>query len=843
LGAARGDDAEAVNVTDAARDPPPIVSDRYETGRCIGRGGMATVYLAHDRKHDRAVAIKFLNAELSQTLGAERFLREIRIAARLNHPHILPLHDSGEADGLLYYVMPYVEGESLRDRLNRERQLPQEEALRIAGEALSALEHAHRAGVLHRDIKPENILLADGQALLADFGIARGLDSAGAERLTSTGLVVGTPAYMSPEQACAEPVLDARCDLYSLACVLYEMLAGEPPFTGATAHAIIAKRLGGPPPRIRTVRASVPEALEEVLLRALDPVPADRYPSAATFRQALEACTRGQPRTRRSRSLRAAAMTSPLGVAVVLTGVWMLAEPTPQNSPATTLAVLPLSNLSADPEHLYLAEGLTDALIGDLTGVRGIRVISRASVMRFASAGIGMGGMGMMMLDAGDGMETGDAMTGEMRMDGGMPRPPPMSVTEIARQLRADKLVQGSLSRAGDSVTVSVSLLRADPVQSVWSGRYVRHVRELFALQRDVAAGIVSALGDPGREHELLATPARVYDPGAHEAYLRGAYFQAHWRLPQAITAFERAIALDPTHAPAHAGLARAHYFLAFFSDIAPSIALGTMRRAANAALAQDSLLAEAHAQLALVRMIQDWDWAGAEEHFQRALEISPNNAQIRHDYAHFLLGQGRRRESLEETQRALALDPANPMLTSCVGWHSLFDGHHDEAIRFASDAHEMMPDHWAQIVLGWALLGEGHPDSALVAFREAVRLNLSGFTVAALAHGLAVTGHTAQAQGLLAELLERAEHEYVSPYDIATVYAGLGDADATFRWLRRASEERSMFVVHVGWDARFTRVRNDERFAALMERELRLPLPRFAAAFPAQVAAGQGGT
>jgi eukaryotic-like serine/threonine-protein kinase len=824
-----------------AGNPPPVLAERYEIGRCIGRGGMATVYVAHDRKHDRMVAIKFLNAELAQSLGAERFLREIGIAARLSHPHILPLHDSGEAEGLLYYVMPYVEGESLRDRLNRERQLPQEEALRIACEAASALEHAHRAGILHRDIKPENILLADGHAILADFGIARGLDSASAARLTATGLVVGTPAYMSPEQAGADPVLDARSDVYSLACVLYEMLAGEPPFTGPTAHAIIAKRLSGPPPRIRTVRPAVPEALEEVLLCALDPVPADRYASVGAFRQALATCERGRTRTRRGRSLRAAAIGGPLAVVAVLAGLWGLAGPTVPNAPVTTLAILPLSNLSVDPEHSYLAEGLTDALIGDLTGIRGIRVISRSSVMRFASASLGTGGMGNMMPDAG-GMEMTDDVTGGMGMEGGMPRPPPMSVTEIARELHVDKVVQGSLARAGDSVTVSISLLRADPIQSVWSGRYVRHVRELFVLQRDVAAGIVGALGDPGRERELLAAPARAYDPAAHEAYLRGAYFQAHWRLPQAIASFERAIELDPTHAPAYAGLARAHYFLAFFGDIAPGIALGTMRRAANAALAQDSLLAEAHAQLALVRMIQDWDWTGAEDHFRRALVISPNHAQIRHDYAHFLLGQGRRRESLEETQRALALDPANPMLTSCVGWHSLFDGHHDEAIRFASDAHDMMPDHWAQIVLGWALLGEGKPDPALVAFREATRLNPGAFTLAALGHALAVAGHTAEARAVLTELLGRAEQQYVSPYDIATVYAGLGDADATFRWLRRATEERSMFVVHVGWDARFTRVRNDERFAALMEGELRLPMQRFAAAFPAQVTAGRGG-
>src|SRR6266568_1691145 len=237
---------------------PSILAERYAIVRRIGRGGMATVYLARDQKHDRDVAVKVLLPELSQSLGAERFLREINIAAQLTHPNILPLHDSGEAGGLLYYVMPFVVGESLRDRLTREKQLSLDDALRITCEVASALDFAHRHNVLHRDIKPENILLQDGHAMVSDFGIARAIDEAAEGQLTVTGITLGTPAYMSPEQSAGEHSLDARSDLYSLASVLHEMLAGEPPFTGPTAQSIIAKRLSGPPPRIRTVRPSVP---------------------------------------------------------------------------------------------------------------------------------------------------------------------------------------------------------------------------------------------------------------------------------------------------------------------------------------------------------------------------------------------------------------------------------------------------------------------------------------------------------------------------------------------------------------------------------------------------------
>jgi serine/threonine-protein kinase len=268
------------------------LSASYVLERELGRGGMATVFLAQDLKHERPVALKVLHQELALSLGPERFLREIKLAARLQHPHILTVLDSGNAGGRLWFTMPYVEGESLRDRLRRERQLPVDDAVRIAREAAQALQYAHDHGVIHRDIKPENLLLTrDGNTLVADFGIARGLDVgvAGDERLTDTGLVVGTPAYMSPEQASGERTLDARSDVYSLASVLYEMLAGEPPFTGPTMQAMIVKRLTAPPPSVRASRPTVPEAVDLAIRTALAPLAADRFGTMAQFGQALQA--------------------------------------------------------------------------------------------------------------------------------------------------------------------------------------------------------------------------------------------------------------------------------------------------------------------------------------------------------------------------------------------------------------------------------------------------------------------------------------------------------------------------------------------------------------------------
>jgi eukaryotic-like serine/threonine-protein kinase len=265
------------------------LADRYRIERELGRGGMATVYLAHDLRHDRPVALKVLRPELAASLGPERFLQEIRIAARLQHPHILPVHDSGEAVGRLWYTMPYVEGESLRQRLARDGQLPLDQAVRITTQVLGALGYAHAHGVIHRDIKPENILLEGDEAVVADFGVARAISAAGENRLTETGFALGTPTYMSPEQAAASRELDGRSDLYAIGCVLYEMLAGQPPFGGANAQQLLARHAMDPVPPLRTVRATVPEGMERSVMRALAKAPADRFPTAAEMAAACRA--------------------------------------------------------------------------------------------------------------------------------------------------------------------------------------------------------------------------------------------------------------------------------------------------------------------------------------------------------------------------------------------------------------------------------------------------------------------------------------------------------------------------------------------------------------------------
>ncbi len=322
------------------------LASRYSIEQELGRGGMAVVYLATDLKHGRPVAVKALLPELAATLGGDRFLQEIRLTANLQHPHILALYDSGEADGLLYYVMPHVEGESLRDRLKREKQLPVENALQITEQVASALDYAHRHDVIHRDIKPENILLHEGEAMVADFGIALAVKAAGGERLTETGLSIGTPEYMSPEQVAGERQIGARSDVYSLGCVLYEMLAGQPPFTGATGQAVLARHVTDAAPPITTVRSSVPPGAVSAVNTALEKAPADRFDSAKAFAAALRA---------------EGAASEPVIKSIV---------------------VLPFANLSPDPENEYFSNGLTDEIIADLSKLQSLRVISRNSAMQ-----------------------------------------------------------------------------------------------------------------------------------------------------------------------------------------------------------------------------------------------------------------------------------------------------------------------------------------------------------------------------------------------------------------------------------------------------------------------------
>ncbi|HUO51414.1 MAG TPA: protein kinase, partial [Gemmatimonadaceae bacterium] len=437
------------------------LSTRYRVVRELGQGGMAVVFLAQDLRHDREVALKVLRPEISAEIGAERFLREIKIAAGLTHPHILPVFDSGEADGLLFYVMPSMQGHSLRERLDKERQLPLTEALRIAREVASALDYAHRHRVVHRDIKPENILLHEGAAMVADFGIGKAL-TANAKSITQTGLTLGTPAYMSPEQASGELDTDGRSDLYSLGCVLYEMLAGEPPFTGVSAQAIIAKRFVSPIPKVRTTR-DVPEAVDVAVTKALARTPVDRFPTAAEFADALRAIGRDSA----TGAHRAAELVKP---------------------PATAIAVLPLKNMSADPENEYFSDGMTEEIINALGKLPGIHVASRTSSFAFKGKEV--------------------------------------DVRQIGEKLGVSSVLEGSVRKVGNKIRITAQLINVESGYHLWSETYDRQLEDVFAVQDEISRAIVDALklrlaGDQGQ----VVAPTKNLE--AYTLYLKGRFFFA----------------------------------------------------------------------------------------------------------------------------------------------------------------------------------------------------------------------------------------------------------------------------------------------------------------------------
>ena len=569
------------------------LADRYRIERELGRGGMATVYLAYDLRHDRPVALKVLRPELAATLGPERFLLEIRTAARLHHPHILPVHDSGETTGRLWYTMPYVEGESLRQRLAREHQLPLDQAVRVATQVLSALGYAHAHGVIHRDIKPENILLEGDQAVVADFGVARAISAAGDDRLTETGLALGTPAYMSPEQATAARDLDGRSDLYALGCVLYEMLAGQPPFLGATAQQLLARHAIDPVPPLRTVRATVPVGVEQSVMRALAKIPADRFPTAAEFAEALAApgdtavTSASMPQRHRRRRMVALAAGA---LVLALAGYLWWPHPEPELDP-NLVAVVPFRVRGAAPALGYLREGMIDLVAARLTGEGSARAADPGSVMAAWRRAAGS--------------ESDDL--------------PERAALGLARRLGAGQLLVGGVVGTPNHVALNASLL---PVQGGTSRADAKVEGAADSLpqlvDRLIAQLITEGTGGSHGLEGLVNTPLaalRLFLE-AQAAYRRGDYADA-------VVRFERALDLDSTFALAGLRLASAAGW---------TTAPGAGRRGLDLAWRSRDRLSPRDQALLLANVGPDYPAVStAAQHlaaWERAVDLAPDQAE-----------------------------------------------------------------------------------------------------------------------------------------------------------------------------------------------------------------------
>ena len=630
--------------------------DRYALERELGRGGMATVYLARDLKHDRHVALKILHPELAVTLGPERFQREIRLAARLQHPHILTVLDSGEAGGQLWYTMPFVEGESLRDRLKREHQLAVDEALRIGREAALALEYAHEHGVIHRDIKPENLLLTkDGSTLVADFGIARAV-AEGDTGLTGTGMTMGTPAYMSPEQASGARDLDPRTDIYSLGAVLYEMLAGEPPFSGPTAQAMIARRFTETPRLLRTLRDNVPESVEQAVARALAKVPADRFDSAAAFARALALPTAtptgtptasipgsapGRPRRRWiPAGLATLAAGFLLGLGVLF--AWRRShreDAAAADTGRKMLVVLPFENLGSAQDD-YFADGLTEAISTRLGSVQRLGIIGRQSAIQYKHT--------------------------------------TKNPRQIGQELGVQYILSGTVrwDRSGSGpgrVRVSPQLIAVSDQRQIWAEQYDTTLASVFEVESSLAKRVAEALDlalAPPEQRSLEATPTRNLD--AYDAYLRGK--EAIDRgtdagdFADAVRMYERAVALDPSFAAAFAELSVAHGFIYWLYIDRSAARLARAKEAADRAQQLAPDLPETHLALAnyYYRSALDYDRAlGELDALERTRPGDPDLARWR---GFIKRRQARWEEALADLRRATQLNPRAAVGYSDVG-------------------------------------------------------------------------------------------------------------------------------------------------------------------------------
>ncbi|HEV8446436.1 MAG TPA: protein kinase [Gemmatimonadaceae bacterium] len=790
-----------IDPPDGSPPPPGFSHDRYQIVRELGHGGMATVYLARDARYQREVAIKVLSPEISHGVGSDRFQREIAVAAKLTHPHIVPLLDSGEHDGALWFTMPVLDGHSLRDRLDREHSLPIGDSVRIAIEVAGALTYAHEHGVIHRDIKPENILFSGGSAIVTDFGLAKSTESAGGESLTRTGMAVGTALYMSPEQSTGEP-LDARTDVYSLGSVLYEMLTGEPPYVGRTLQAVIAKRLSDPVPSARRLRPTVSPALDAIIERALARHPADRFPSTAAFAEALSrlapyagdgastdvattvpvATTSPPVAARARRRRRVLAMVAVFAAAVVTAQLARgYRSRAAAASPPRSIAVLPFTNESADKDQEYFSAGMTDELMGALAAIKQLRVAARASSYAVKNQGT--------------------------------------DIKKMGRALGVDAVLEGAVRKAGDHVRVSVDLVNVSNGSIIWNETYDKNVSDVFAMQEQIAEAIVAAVKIQLTDQRAIV-PRSTGDVDAYEMYLRGRHavdMRTPHALDDATNWFRKAVDRDPLYARAWSGLADDYLLQALNLYAVPKEAFAQGEAAARRALALDSTLADAHTSLATVLFLSHRDFAGAAAEYDRAVALDPSYPSAHYFYSLMLIGTDSARAE-SEARRAQELDPLSPPMAQAVGIVRVGLAHYAEAIPPLRAAVALDPDYYfPHAWLSIALAHSGAGDEAVAEAKRAVQLNPSSTLVLDyLGEVYAETGNRAAALAVAQRIDSISKSRPVSGVYTARIYDRLHDGASAFRWLDYALANGEGQLSQLFYFDSFPYISQDPRFKQL---------------------------
>ena len=770
----------------------------YTVERELGGGGMSRVFVARDRTLDRSIVVKVLPAEAAADVPIERFKREIALAARLQHPHIVPLLSAGDLRGLPYYTMPYVEGESLRARLTRGEKLSVSECVSILKDVARALAYAHEHGVVHRDIKPENVLLTGGSAVVTDFGIAKAIVSARtaaspearAETLTQVGASIGTPAYMSPEQVSGDPSIDRRTDIYAFGCVAYEMLAGAPTFAGPTPHQFLAAHLSEKPRRIEERRPDCPPLLAQLVMSCLEKDPSARPQSAAELLQSLDSAVTPTARmvqwsarpSRRSLAV-AAALVIILGVA----GRYLLSR-RGDAAAEKRIAVIPFANVGGDSAQQYFADGVSDELTTALGRVPGVYVASRNLAYRYR---------GQRDVDA----------------------------RSVGRALDVGYVVQGSVRRAGGRLHISAQLTSAKDGGEIWADEIERDAGAVFSVQNDITTSIITNLrphlasgakrGAAGRQGIQGTSSVDAYD-----LYLRGRFLLER-RGPGvrlAVENFEQAIAKDSNFGRAYAGLSMALELMPYFSGVPSYDVRGRAWDAAHRALAIDSTLAEAHAALGMLYQ-HEYKWKPALDELRRAVEYSPEDAGVRLQYGRTLIYTGDYRAARSQFQLARQTDPYSAVVSAWVATMFWMYGQPDSATVELRRALQIDTTNLVALGFGAMMLADlGRNEEARALVRRLPNDNL--FANAYGGYVVARTGDRTEAMRAIHSLEAQHPRPWFGELAIAFTALGLGDTSRALSALERATDAREIWPATISLFAPlYDQIRASPRFAAVVRR------------------------